>query len=143
MELGARVSTGARLEGERHAGCSSCEGTQPRAHGKSNAIGSASQPAGFSSPPTTAHITYGFLLCRLTRRFACLANYAGPRDGYRVGLPGAANCAIVVDTTPRFRGTVRRTHAVWAADEPHRTNGLAFLTLPPMAVVWLASEAPA
>jgi 1,4-alpha-glucan branching enzyme len=109
------------------------------------------EPAGFQwlDADDAAHSTYGFLRWSADGRqvVACLANFTPiPRDGYRVGLPWGGEWRVVVDTNATYFGGTGYggTHAVWAAEEPHQNQrASAFLTLPPMAVVWLASAAPA
>ena len=145
------ASTGAP-EGERHAGLLELVKALNREHGKLNALWERDhEPTGFQwlDADDAVHSTYGFLRWSADGRqvVACLANFTPmPRDGYRVGLPWGGEWRVVVDTNATYFGGTGYggTHAVWAADEPHQNQrASAFLTLPPMAVVWLASEAPA
>ena len=67
-----------------------------------------------------------------------------PRDGYRVGLPWGGEWRVLVDTNAQYFGGTGYggTHGVWAADgEPHQgQRASAFLTLPPLATIWLVSD---
>jgi 1,4-alpha-glucan branching enzyme len=139
------------LEGERHVGLLELVKALNGVHGRLSALWERDhEPGGFQwlDADDALHSTYGFLRWSADGRHvvACLANFTpAPRDGYRVGLPWGGEWRIVVDTNATYFGGTGYggTHAVWAADEPHQhQRASAFLTLPPMAVVWLASEAP-
>ena len=66
--------------------------------------------------------------------------------GYRVGLPWAGEWRVLLDTNATFFGGtgVGGSRAVWAGDdEPHQGQpASAFVTLPPLAVIWLGSHRP-
>jgi 1,4-alpha-glucan branching enzyme len=94
------------------------------------------------------HSTYAFLRWSADGHqvVACMANFTPvPRDGYRVGLPWGGEWEVLLDTNATwFGGTgYGGVRSVWAADqEPHHGQpASAFVTLPPMAVVWLGSTA--
>ena len=76
---------------------------------------------------------------------ACIANFTPvPREGYRVGLPWAGEWRVLLDTNATFFGGTGHggTRAVWAGEEePHQDQpASAFLTVPPLAVVWLGAD---
>jgi len=76
---------------------------------------------------------------------ACAANFTPvPREGYRVGLPWAGEWRVLLDTNATyFGGTgLGGSRSVWAGDdEPHQYQpASAFVTLPPLAVVWLGAR---
>jgi 1,4-alpha-glucan branching enzyme len=109
------------------------------------------EPAGFQwlEADDWERSIYGFLRWSADGRqvVACLANFTPvARNDYRVGLPWGGEWRIVLDTNATFFGGNGHggTHAVWAADgEPHQgQRASAFLTLPPLAVVWLGADAP-
>ncbi|HEX2040435.1 MAG TPA: 1,4-alpha-glucan branching protein GlgB [Acidimicrobiales bacterium] len=76
------------------------------------------------------------------RALACVANLSPvPRHGYRIGLPRPGDWREVLNTDAvEFGGSgVGNGGGVWAADNPW--HGLPFsaeMTLPPLAVLWLA-----
>jgi 1,4-alpha-glucan branching enzyme len=107
-------------------------------------------PAGFLwlEADDALHSTYAFLRWSANGHqvVACLANFTPvPRDGYRVGLPWGGEWEVLLDTNATwFGGTgYGGVRSVWAADqEPHHGQpASAFVTLPPLGVVWLGSTA--
>jgi 1,4-alpha-glucan branching enzyme len=78
------------------------------------------------------------------RALVCVANLAPvPRYGYRVGMPHGGTWTEVLNTDSAFYGgsNVGNLGGVEAADLPwHDQPYSAELTLPPLAVVWLAPE---
>jgi 1,4-alpha-glucan branching enzyme len=77
------------------------------------------------------------------RPVACLANLTPvPRYGYRVGLPAAGTWEVLLDSDAAAfggSGAVAGAPAVEAEPEPwHGLPCSAALTLPPLAVLWLA-----
>ncbi len=108
-------------------------------------------PAGFQWLEADAanHSVFGFLRWAADGHqvVACLANFTPvPRHDYRVGLPWGGEWRVLVDTNAQYFGGTGYggTHGVWAADgEAHQGQpASAFITLPPLAVVWLGSDAP-
>ena len=77
-----------------------------------------------------------------SRAVACIANLAPvPRHGYRIGLPSSGAWREVVNTdAAEFGGSgVGNGGEVWAGDDPwHGLPASAEVTLPPLAVLWLA-----
>jgi 1,4-alpha-glucan branching enzyme len=75
---------------------------------------------------------------------ACIANFAGhPHLAYRVGLPRAGRWRELVNTDGFDYGGsgTGNLGAVEAVDEPwHSQPASAELTVPPLAVLWLAPE---
>jgi 1,4-alpha-glucan branching enzyme len=78
---------------------------------------------------------------------ACVANFSAiPHYDYKIGLPAAGPWAEVVNTDADVYGgsgvgnlgTVQATDASW-----HGRPASATITIPPMAVLWLAPEATA
>jgi 1,4-alpha-glucan branching enzyme len=64
-----------------------------------------------------------------------------PRDGYRIGLPGAGRWEVVLDTNATFFGGTGYAGSAEVHTEDVAWHGLdqsACLALPPLAVVWLA-----
>jgi 1,4-alpha-glucan branching enzyme len=91
--------------------------------------------------------TYGFLRWSADGHqvVACLANLTPvPREGYRVGLPWGGEWRVLLDTNATYFGGTGfgGTHGVWAGDgEPSQGQpASAFITLPPLAVIWLGAE---
>jgi 1,4-alpha-glucan branching enzyme len=78
---------------------------------------------------------------------ACAANLTPvPREDYRIGLPWAGEWQVLLDTNATYFGGTGQggCRAVWAGDdEPHQGQpASAFLTLPPLAVIWLGARQP-
>jgi 1,4-alpha-glucan branching enzyme len=75
---------------------------------------------------------------------ACIANFAGhPHEDYRVGLPRAGRWRELVNTDSYDYGGsgVGNLGAIEAVAEPwHGQPASASLTLPPLAVLWLAPD---
>jgi 1,4-alpha-glucan branching enzyme len=75
---------------------------------------------------------------------ACLANFSGePHQDYRVGLPAPGRWREVINTDAREYGGsgVGNLGGIEAVAEPwHGRPASAALTLPPLAVLWLAPE---
>jgi len=75
---------------------------------------------------------------------ACVVNFSGaPQAGYRVGLPFAGRWREVINTDADVYGGsgVGNLGAVEAVAEPwHGRPASATLTLPPLAVLWLALD---
>lgn len=95
------------------------------------------------------HSVYAFLRWGIegTTAVACVANFTPvPREHYRVGLPWPGRWEVCLDTNATyFGGTghggidgVDAEAAGW-----HGQPASVSLTLPPLAVVWLASTRPA
>jgi 1,4-alpha-glucan branching enzyme len=108
-------------------------------------------PAGFQwlEADDATSSTYAFLRWSADGRqvVACLANFTPvPREGYRVGLPWGGEWEVLLDTNATwFGGTgFGGVRSVWAADgEPqHGQPASAFVTLPPLGVLWLGATAP-
>jgi 1,4-alpha-glucan branching enzyme len=77
----------------------------------------------------------------------CVANMTPvPRDDYRVGLPWAGEWPVLLDTNATYFGGsgVGGRQAIWAGDdEPHQGQpASAFVTLPPLAVIWVGARRP-
>jgi 1,4-alpha-glucan branching enzyme len=109
------------------------------------------EPAGFQwlEADDATSSTYAFLRWSADGRqvVACLANFTPvPREGYRVGLPWGGEWEVLLDTNATwFGGTgFGGVRSVWAADgEPqHGQPASAFITLPPLGVLWLGATAP-
>jgi 1,4-alpha-glucan branching enzyme len=78
---------------------------------------------------------------------ACVCNFsAAPRYGYRIGLPSAGTWTEVINTDAEVYGGSGTGNfgAVEATGEPwHGRPASAALTIPPLAVLWLAPAASA
>jgi 1,4-alpha-glucan branching enzyme len=78
------------------------------------------------------------------RPVACLANLTPvPRYGYRVGLPEGGDWEVLLNTDAvEFAGSGIEVGPVLHADETpwHGLDHSTVLTLPPLAVVWLAPK---
>jgi 1,4-alpha-glucan branching enzyme len=107
------------------------------------------QPAGFQwlDADDSEHSVYGFLRWSADGRqvVACLANFTPvPRADYRVGLPWGGEWRVLVDTNAQYFGGTGYggTHGVWAAQgESHQGQpASAFVTLPPLSVLWLGAD---
>jgi 1,4-alpha-glucan branching enzyme len=108
------------------------------------------EPAGFQwlEADDAANSSYAFLRWSGDGRqvVACIANFTPvPREGYRVGLPWGGEWEVLLDTNATwFGGTgFGGVRSVWAADgEPqHGQPASAFITLPPLGVLWLGATA--
>jgi 1,4-alpha-glucan branching enzyme len=95
------------------------------------------------------HSVYAFLRWSADSRevVACAANMTPvPREDYRIGLPWAGEWQVLLDTNATYFGGTGQggSRAVWAGDdEPHQGQpASAFLTLPPLAVLWLGARQP-
>jgi 1,4-alpha-glucan branching enzyme len=77
-----------------------------------------------------------------SRKLVCVANLSPiVRDAYRVGLPGSGAWREVVNTdAATFGGSgVGNGGQIFAVDDSwHGLSASATLTLPPLAVLWLA-----
>ncbi len=141
------------LDGERHRGVTELVRAMNRAEAEWLALWETdSEPGGFQwlDADDADHSAYAFLRWSHdgNQVVACLANFTPvPREGYRVGLPWGGEWQVLLDTNATyFGGTgLGGTRAVWAGDgEPHQAQpASAFLTLPPLAVVWLGATRPA
>jgi 1,4-alpha-glucan branching enzyme len=109
------------------------------------------EPAGFQwlEADDATGSSYAFLRWSGDGRqvVACIANFTPvPREGYRVGLPWGGEWEVLLDTNATwFGGTgFGGVRSVWAADgEPqHGQPASAFITLPPLGVLWLGATAP-
>ena len=138
------------LDGAMHRGVQEVVRALNRVSATSRAIWERDhEPAGFQwlDADDAPHSAYGFLRWSADGRqvVACLSNFTPvPRDGYRVGLPWGGEWRVLLDTNAQYFGGTGYggTHGVWAADgEPHQGQpASAFLTLPPLATVWLGSD---
>jgi 1,4-alpha-glucan branching enzyme len=141
------------LDGERHRGVQELVRALNRVSSQWRATWERDHvPAGFQwiDADDADHSTYGFLRWSADGRqvVACLANFTPvPRDDYRVGLPWGGEWRLVLDTNATwFGGTgYGGVRSVWAAEgEAHQGQpASAFVTLPPLAVLWLGADAPA
>ena len=141
------------LDGAMHRGVQELVRALNRVSATSRAVWERDhEPAGFQwlDADDSQHSAFGFLRWSADGRqvVACLANFTPvPREGYRVGLPWGGEWRVLVDTNAQYFGGTGfgGTHGVWAADgEPHQGQpASAFLTLPPLATVWLGSDSPA
>jgi 1,4-alpha-glucan branching enzyme len=111
-----------------------------------------SDPGGFQwlEADDAHHSTYAFLRWddHGQSAVACIANFTPvPRDDYRVGLPWPGEWAVVCDTDRRAfggSGYADDQAAVTADSIPwHRQPASAVVTVPPLAVVWLARRGTA
>jgi 1,4-alpha-glucan branching enzyme len=140
------------LEGERHRGVMELVRAMNRVEEEWPPLWETdAEPAGFQwlDADDAEHSTYAFLRWSHdgTQVVACLANFTPvPREGYRVGLPWGGEWQVLLDTNATFFGGtgLGGTKAVWAGDgEPHHSQpASAFLTLPPLGVVWLGATRP-
>jgi 1,4-alpha-glucan branching enzyme len=141
------------LDGERHRGVQELVRAVNRESDQWRALWERDyEPAGFQwlDADDADHSTYGFLRWSADGHqvVACLANFTPvPREGYRVGLPWEGEWRVLLDTNATwFGGTgFGAVRSVWAAEgEPHQGQpASAFVTLPPLAVLWLGANAPA
>ncbi|HEX9260309.1 MAG TPA: 1,4-alpha-glucan branching protein GlgB [Acidimicrobiales bacterium] len=139
------------LQNERHRGVQELVRAVNREAATHRALWERdAEPAGFQwlDADDWMHSIYGFLRWSADGRqvVACLANFTPvPREGYRVGLPWGGEWRVLLDTNATYFGGTGHggTRSVWAADEPHQGQAAsAFLTLPPLSVVWLGADAP-
>jgi 1,4-alpha-glucan branching enzyme len=141
------------LDGERHRGVQEFVRALNRVSAKWRAVWERDHvPAGFQwlDADDADHSAYGFLRWSADGRqvVACLANFTPvPREGYRVGLPWGGEWQVLIDTNATwFGGTgFGGVRSVWAGEgESHQGQpASAFITLPPLAVLWLGADAPA
>jgi 1,4-alpha-glucan branching enzyme len=140
------------LDGERHRGVQELVRALNRVATEWRAVRERDhEPAGFQwlEADDADHSAYAFLRWSADGRqvVACLANFTPvPREDYRVGLPWPGEWRTLVDTNAVYFGGTGfgGTRSVWAGeDEPHQGQpASAFLTLPPLAVVWLGADLP-
>jgi 1,4-alpha-glucan branching enzyme len=138
------------LEGERHRGVQELVRALNRVSEAWRALSERDHdPAGFQwlDADDADHSVLAFLRWSADGRqvVACIANFTPvPREDYRVGLPWAGEWRVLLDTNATFFGGTGHggTRAVWAGEEePHQDQpASAFLTLPPLAVVWLGGD---
>ena len=140
------------LDGERHRGVQELVRALNRVSAQWGAVWERDHdPAGFQwlDADDAEHSAYGFLRWSADGHqvVACLANFTPvPREGYRVGLPWGGEWQVLVDSNATwFGGTgFGGVRSVWAAEgEPHQGQpASAFVTLPPLAVLWLGADSP-
>jgi 1,4-alpha-glucan branching enzyme len=140
----------AALRGERHAGLQRLVADLNAAYRDDPALWSGDfTPDGFSwiDANDSAGNVVSFLRLAADgsgRVLACVANFAGnPHLNYRIGLPLAGRWREVVNTdAPVYGGSgVGNLGAVQAVAEPwHGRPNSARITIPPLAVLWLAPE---
>jgi 1,4-alpha-glucan branching enzyme len=141
------------LDGERHRGVQELVRALNRVSAQWRAVWERDHvPAGFQwlDADDADHSAYGFLRWSADGRqvVACVANFTPvPREGYRVGLPWGGEWQVLVDTNATwFGGTgFGGVRSVWAGEgESHQGQpASAFVTMPPLAVLWLGADAPA
>ena len=140
----------AALRGERHAGMQRLVADLNTAYRADPALWSGDfTPDGFSwiDANDSAGNVVSFLRLAADgsgRVLACVANFAGqPHLNYRIGLPLAGRWREVVNTDAQVYGGsgVGNLGAVQAVAEPwHGRPNSARITIPPLAVLWLAPE---
>ena len=140
----------AALDGERHLGVHELVRALNRVAEEWPALFEQDHvPWGFQwlDADDAEHSTFSFLRWSAdgTEVVACVANLTPvPREGYRVGLPWAGEWQVLLDTNATYFGGTGMggARAAWAGDdEPHQGQpASAFLTIPPLAVVWLGSR---
>jgi 1,4-alpha-glucan branching enzyme len=140
----------AALRGERHAGLQRLVADLNAAYRDDPALWSGDfTPDGFSwiDANDSAGNVVSFLRLAADgsgRVLACVANFAGrPHRNYRIGLPLAGRWREVVNTDAQVYGGsgVGNLGAVQAVAEPwHGRPNSARITIPPLAVLWLAPE---
>jgi len=140
------------LSGERHRGVQELVRALNRASVAWPALWERDhEPAGFQwlEADDAANSTYAFLRWSADGRqvVACIANFTPvPREGFRVGLPWGGEWEVILDSNATWFGGsgFGGVRSVWAADgEPqHGQPASAFVTLPPLAVLWLGATAP-
>jgi 1,4-alpha-glucan branching enzyme len=142
----------AALSGERHSGVQELVRAMNRVAGAWPGLHEQDQvPWGFQwlDADDAAHSVYAFLRWSADGNevVACAANLTPvPREDYRIGLPCAGEWQVLLDTNATYFGGTGQggSRAVWAGDdEPHQGQpASAFLTLPPLAVIWLGARQP-
>jgi 1,4-alpha-glucan branching enzyme len=140
----------AALRGERHAGLQRLVANLNAAYRDDPALWSGDfTPDGFSwiDANDSAGNVVSFLRLAADgsgRVLACVANFAGqPHLNYRIGLPLAGRWREVVNTDAQVYGGsgVGNLGAVQAVAEPwHGRPNSARITIPPLAVLWLAPD---
>jgi 1,4-alpha-glucan branching enzyme len=140
----------AALDGERHRGVQELIRSLNRVAGGWPALWQQDDvPWGFQwlDADDADHSMYTFLRWSADGRevVACVANMTPvSREGYRVGLPWAGEWQVLLDTNATYFGGTGQggSRAAWAGDdEPHQGQpASAFLTIPPLAVIWLGSR---
>ena len=140
----------AALRGERHAGMQRLVADLNAAYRDDPALWSGDFTAdGFSwiDANDSAGNVVSFLRLAADgsgRVLACVANFAGhPHLNYRIGLPLAGRWREVVNTDAKVYGGsgVGNLGAVQAVAEPwHGRPNSARISIPPLAVLWLAPE---
>jgi 1,4-alpha-glucan branching enzyme len=137
------------LESPAHAGVQGVVRDLNRLYGAHAALHELdSDPRGFEWLQADSADANVFAFLRISadgqRHVACVANLSPvPRHGYRIGLPRAGNYTEILNTDAReYGGSGVGNHGRVVA-EPVPADGQpasAQLTLPPLAVVWLAPE---
>jgi 1,4-alpha-glucan branching enzyme len=138
----------AALGDSRHAGLRQLVADLNRAYTAHKALWQADfSPAGFSWIDANDAIGNVISFLRFADGappMACVANFSGqPHFNYRIGLPVAGRWREVINTDAAAYGGsgVGNYGAVQAATEPcHGRPASAELSVPPLAVLWLAYE---
>jgi 1,4-alpha-glucan branching enzyme len=140
----------AALEGDRHRGVQELVRAMNRVAEKWPGLHEQDHvPWGFQwlDADDAEHSSYAFLRWSADGQevVACAANMTPvAREDYRLGLPWAGEWQVLLDTNATYFGGTGQggSRAVWAGDdEPHQGQpASAFLTLPPLAVVWLGNR---
>ena len=108
------------------------------------------EPAGFRwlDADEAEHSIYSFVRFSENgrRAVACVANFTPvPREGYRLGLPYPGSWKTLLDTNAKWFWGTGYGGVAGVETEPvawHGYGDSAVITLPPLAVVWFAGEAP-
>ncbi len=136
------------LSGDRHRGVQELVRSVNRVSAETPALWELdNSAAGFRwlDADDAEHSAYAFLRFSAdgSQVVACAANFTPvPREGYRIGLPRAGEWRVILDTNATFFGGTGfgGTRNAWASDEPYQGQPCsAFVTLPPLSVVWLVS----
>ena len=140
----------AALEGERHRGVQELVRSVNRVAKEWKALGERDHlPGGFQwlDADDAEHSMFSFLRWSTDGKevVACAANLTPvAREGYRIGLPWAGEWQVLLDTNATYFGGTGSggSRSAWAGDdEPHQGQpASAFLTIPPLAVLWLGSR---
>ena len=140
----------AALEGERHRGVQELVRSLNRVAKEWTALGEQDNvPGGFQwlDADDAEHSMFSFLRWSTDGKevVACAANLTPvAREGYRIGLPWAGEWHVLLDTNATYFGGTGSggARSAWAGDdEPHQGQpASAFLTIPPLAVLWLGSR---
>ena len=140
----------AALEGERHRGVQELVRSLNRVAKEWTALGEQDHvPGGFQwlDADDAEHSMFSFLRWSTDGKevVACAANLTPvAREGYRIGLPWAGEWQVLLDTNATYFGGTGSggSRSAWAGDdEPHQGQpASAFLTIPPLAVLWLGSR---